>query len=255
MTKSESFFDIFNKKNLENMHMLNSYINDSSEKNIHDIRISIRRLESVYVILPNSSKTKISDKYIQQLKHFFSLSNKIRDYDIILKKLNEYGHDPESKLVLTLMKKKFKRIIKSLTFAEKLLKFKKLKIKHKKINLKFERKILSLINDFRNSIPIVINDESKVNELHSMRKIIKKLRYILETDPRNSHQNIISKMKQLQKILGNIHDCDITVWYLQKNEKKFSNLSEMINSEKSKRHILYRELTTMLSSFESKEKN
>ena len=150
MTKSRIFFDTFYKKYFENKGVLDSYLKNPSEKNIHNIRISIRRLESIYMIFPKTSRTKISDKYIQHLKYFFSLNSKIRDYDVILKKLNEYGYDPESKLVLTLMKKKIRRIMKSVVFAKKISELNKPKIKYKKINFKFEKKILSLIYDFKN---------------------------------------------------------------------------------------------------------
>ena len=99
----------------------------------------------------------------------------------------------------------------------------------------------------------MLSDESKINELHSMRKTLKKLRYILEIEPENTYQNIVSNLKQLQKILGDIHDCDMTICYLQKNDELIP--SEIISSEKFKRHVLYTELLKILSSFESKEKS
>lgn len=249
MNKYQPFFDVFYKK-LERVHqVLDEYLEDPSEKNIHDVRTSIRRLESSYSIIPKSSQTKKSDKQIQQFKKFFSQNNKIRDYDIILEKLTESDYDPESKLVLTLTKKKLKKLSKAIVYAEKLSKLKTPKIKpSEKINKKFEKRIFTLIEDFQNYIPIVISNESNVDEIHAMRKTVKKLRYVLELEPKNLFQNLIIKMKQLQKILGDIHDCDIFIWYF---EKKTSEIPNIIKLEKAKRRTIYQSLVSTLSSFKS----
>ena len=255
MKVSKGFPDFFQKTHSKVMLLLKLYLNEPiKEENIHDLRICIRRIESAYFILPNSCKTKKSEKYVRQLKRFFSLSNKIRDNDIILKKLNELEYYPESELMLVLMRNKLKKISKSIKFAENLSELKEPKVKVlKKPTRKFEKKTLILIKKFMEYIPIVSMDESKVEELHSMRKIIKKIRYILELKEEKQNQEsfkeIISQMKQLQKILGEIHDSDIFVSYLQRKETTTKDLSEIITSEKTKRNAKYRILVSVLSSF------
>lgn len=249
MNHPNPFFDTFFKK-LDRVHqVLEQYLEDPSEKNIHDIRTSIRKLESAYSIIPKSRKTKKSDKLIRQFKKFFSQNNIIRDYDIILEKLKESNYDPESKLVLTLTKKKLKKLSKTIGYAEKLSNLKNPKIKaNDKINSKFEKRISTLIEEFQNYIPIVISNESKVKELHAMRKTTKKLRYVLELDPNNSFQNLVSKMKKLQKLLGDIHDCDIFIWYFEKKKNEIPNL---VKFEKTKRSNIYQNLVSTLSGFKS----
>ena len=250
---TESIHNSFFVK-LENVNKkLNSYLDEPNEKNIHDIRTSIRRLDSIYSVIPNSSKTKTSDKLIKQFKTFFSLNSKIRDFDIILEKLIDYGHDPESKLVLSLKKKKLERLSKSIKVGTKLSNVKKPKIKLKtKIDSKFEKKVSSLIDDLNKHIPVVISDESKVCELHLLRKIVKKLRYTLELQ-NSSYENIISHMRELQKFLGDIHDCDIFIWYLQKRINKIPTASSIIDSEKIKRNGIYKKLVFTLSNFDAQK--
>lgn len=252
MIQSNVYFEIFFKK-LDNANQrMESYLDNPSEENIHHMRTSIRRLESAYYVLPKSSKTKSSDKIIKQFKNFFSFNNKVRDYDIILDKLTGYGYDSESKLVLILQKKKLTRLSKAILLAEKISDAKKPKIKKsKKPSSKFEKKTLSLISDFKKFIPIVVEDESNVKELHSMRKIIKKLRYVLELEPNNSYQNIIPNLKHLQNFLGDIHDCDIFIWYFQKIKNSEDNVTNMLNLEKTKRNKIYKTLVSSLSSFET----
>ena len=255
MKGSKNTSDFFQKAHSKTTKLLELYLNDPiNEENIHDIRICIRRIESAYFILPNSCKTKKSEIYVKQLKRFFSISNKIRDYDIILKKLNELQYNQESKLMLTLMRNKLKQISKSIKFAKILSKLKEPKIKFsKKSSGKFEKKTLVLIKKFREYVPIVIEDELKVEELHSMRKTIKKIRYILELKEEEHNQesfkDIILQMKQLQKILGEIHDIDIFVSYLLRKETIARDLPEIIKSEKSKRNTKYKVLVSALSSF------
>lgn len=250
MNTSNSFYDTFYSKLEKVNQVLESYQNDPNEENIHDIRTSIRRLESAYSILPRSSITKESDKLIQKYKKFFSLNNKIRDLDIILEKLRASEYEQESILVLTLTKNKLERLSKTLKIAKKLSKMKKPKIKKVlKKNLKFEKTILFLIRKFQNYVPIVISDESKVDELHSMRKTIKKLRYVLELDPSDSYKNIVLQLKQLQQLLGNIHDCDIFIWHFEKKIEEIPKIKEIIDIEKSKRTVIYQKLVSALSDF------
>lgn len=250
MTKTSPFFDIFFTKLERVNEVLEKYRNDPNEENIHDIRTSIRRLEAAYSIFPKSSKTKTSAKLIKKLKFFFSLNNKIRDFDIILAKLQDSGYEPESKLVLTLTKNKLKRISKSLKYADNLANIKKPKIKENlKINSKFEKILLSLIQEFQNYVPIVIDDESKVEELHAMRKTIKKLRYILELNSSDSYCNLILQMKKLQQFLGDIHDCDIFVWYFEKRINEFPEVLKIMENEKRKRSTIYQNLVSVLTGF------
>ena len=255
MKDSKNLKDFFVKIHSKIMQLLKLYLNDPTrEENIHDLRICIRRIEAAYFILPNYCKTKKSEKYVRQLKKFFSLSSKIRDYDVILAKLNEFAYNQESKLMLTLMRNKLKQISKSIKIAENLSQLKELKIKFsKKSDGKFEKKTLFLIKKFRKHIPIVMKDESKVEELHSMRKTVKKMRYILELKEEEKNQesfkDIISHMKQLQKILGEIHDIDIFISYLRRKETTIKDLSEIITSEKTKRNVKYSVLVSALSKF------
>ena len=250
MNSSPKFFDLISQKHEKVHSNLDSYLKEPNEENIHNIRTSIRRLESAYLILPKSCKTKSSDKHMEKLKDFFSQNNRIRDFDIILEKLQSYGYDPESKIILTLQKKKLIRLKNSLVVGEKLSRNKKFKIKKQgNIYAKFEKKIASLIDDFRNFVPIVVSNELKIEELHSMRKTIKKLRYVLELEPNNSYHNLISQMKKLQQILGEIHDCDILIWYFQKRKEKTPEYTKLIESEKTKRSTIYQNLVLMLSNF------
>ncbi|MFZ1077819.1 MAG: CHAD domain-containing protein, partial [Nitrosotalea sp.] len=69
---------------------LDDYIENPSEDNIHDIRIAIRRMESVYRILPKKNrKSEDVQNYVKQAKTLFKVNTQIRDFDIIRAKLEK----------------------------------------------------------------------------------------------------------------------------------------------------------------------
>ena len=70
---------------------LDNYIKNPSEDNIHDIRIAIRRMESVYRILPKKNrKSEDVQNYVKQAKTLFKINTQIRDFDIIRAKLEKH---------------------------------------------------------------------------------------------------------------------------------------------------------------------
>ena len=176
----------------------------------------------------------------------------MRDYDIIHQKLSEYNFESEAKIWSEISREKNKKISKSLKISKKQSQLKRPEVRQTdKIILKFERKIIRLIEDIEYYLPIVIHDETKIEELHSLRKIVKKLRYTLEIEQENSHEGIITKLKRLQDILGNIRDCDIFIWYLNKNETAYQKLANITKSEKEKRKRIYEKLVYLLVDFET----
>jgi CHAD domain-containing protein len=101
-----------------------------------------------------------------------------------------------------------------------------------------------LKNKIETRIPIVIGDDSKITELHELRKDSKKLRYLIElvinkeenyTSKRNinydmdvlidnNYQKILEHLEKIQGMLGDIHDYDITLDYLRHHQASNSPL-------------------------------
>ncbi|MCY4491789.1 MAG: CHAD domain-containing protein [Thaumarchaeota archaeon] len=244
---SEPFHDVFLKLLHNTRLKLESYLADPTAKNIHHARISIRRLESAYNILSKSDRTKKSNRIISLYGDFFSQNNIIRDYDIILQKLTLYGCDPNSIISLDTERKKLKKLLKTLPMAKKLLKLKKPKFKKTKPAIsRLQKKTLFLVKKFNNYIHVVTSNENHIDELHSMRKTAKKLRYLLELYPKGTHDNLLSNIKSLQRLLGDIHDCDVFISYLEKHAKKSPGMSDIILSEKKKRSDIYKDMVYAL---------
>ena len=253
----DTFFDNY----VHNIHKvdnrLDEYIKDPTEKNIHDIRTSIRRLEASYIVSPKLIRKRKIIEYVFKSKNLFKINSQIRDFDIILEKLTKEGQLTTQRLELfeKSIKKSRNRKLKDAFFIacdlrdidipnidkyknqyDPFLLQKKLTKKYTKVVTKFAYKI-------KENIPIIISSSEKIEELHQVRKDTKKLRYLLELILNNRHkidgnigknneidknnygndQNIwnqIEKLKKIQDMLGNIHDYDITIAYLKQHDKQ-----------------------------------
>ena len=82
-----------------------------------------------------------------------------------------------------------------------------------------------LVEKIGETLPQVIADGDKVEELHRLRKELRKLRYVLEVVPAGDKKKYMKKaaraagkeidLKELQALLGLIHDSDVTIEYLR----------------------------------------
>ena len=249
--KNEFFQNIFHEKQVQSKKQLDDFLKEPGEKQIHDLRTSIRRLQALYIIFPNSCKRKKTDYFVSSYNLLFKKNSSIRDLDVIFEKLLQYNLPKDSEIMQNIVKQKNKKLKKILKDAKKLSDLKSSKpkkIDNKKITQKHDKLIFSLLTKIENCLPIVLSDESKMKELHSMRKNAKKLRYILEIDPDKKYQHMVDNMKSFQTLLGIIHDCDITINFLKKYSKKGrSELIPLVIEEQKIRSETYRKLSDSLS--------
>ncbi|MDE1876173.1 MAG: CHAD domain-containing protein, partial [Thaumarchaeota archaeon] len=97
MINKNTFLRKFKKISDNFCQKLEKYIADSNDENIHDIRVSIRRLETSYRILPkNIRKQERIREYVKYAKKLFKINAKIRDYDIICANM-ELHHSNKTK--------------------------------------------------------------------------------------------------------------------------------------------------------------
>jgi CHAD domain-containing protein len=234
---------------------LDEYIKDPDEENIHDIRTAIRRLEASYSASPKQIRKKRIEKYVDTSKHLFKLNSEIRDFDIILEKLNKEGQMDEQQIEIlnkSIKRQKNRKLNKALSIA---IELRKLNAPHldndnnlydrcimqKKLIKRYKNVVGKFVCRMERNFPIVINNSEKIDELHEIRKDSKKLRYLLElvlsnkdrikgnidkndVINKNDHGDnhdvsfLLKKLEKLEKIqdmLGNIHDYDITTAYLK----------------------------------------
>lgn len=243
------FQKIFWEKQEKSTKRLEEFLKNPGEEQIHDLRTSIRRLEETYLILPNSFKKDKTNDFVSSYKSFFKKISILRDFDVIAKNLLNNGLTKNSDPITYILKQREKKIKDALKKAKKLSKLKIPSLKEgnfEKIIPKYEKVIFSNVQKLEDYFQIVASDESKVKELHLMRKTAKKLRYVLEIDPNDSYDHLIDNMKIFQEMLGEIHDIDITINFLKKHFKKFQEFEYLIDQQESIRKNIYKRLSNSL---------
>jgi len=235
----ESYFEALNRACQKANERIVRYISSPSEENVHDARTAIRRLDTAFRVLPKNlrKKPKVRD-FVSAHKEFFRTNSQIRDFDIILSKL-----DSDKAIAEIINKKKKKRIDKAQEQAERAASLEIPKIRPEnihgaKLEKKFNKISFGLIERIQTLMPQVVKDENNVKELHELRKDCKKLRYLLEMGDDSEASSLIKHLKHIQDSLGAIHDSDITVDFLKKLPTKYKP-DEIIKSESDLRALLY----------------
>ena len=219
------------------------YLDDPDDEAIHDLRTSIRRLESAYRVLPRPGKTDASNRYLKQARHFFRLNSVIRDCDVMMEKLQQMGQDRKSKLVSELRRTRGQELHHAMAEARKLHacprpRLKTLQGGDSLLNSEVHKRAMK----FLSKRPIVLADEAKLEEVHAMRKDAKKLFYLLEQNERLATLKQMIDIKMFQRLTGDIHDADVTIEFLERHRKAHPEVDELLEMQRAERHVLYREL-------------
>ncbi len=232
---------------------LKIYLADpNNEKHVHNMRTSLRRLDTCYFLLPKKLR-KRNRKKIQKYKDFFRANSKIRDIDIIVNKVITLakGAPDITKLQQQLQRKRQKELRQSIKLANALVKVSPIDVKgipSDKIELRIDRMINTLSERIEEMLTLVLSDDTKKDELHTLRKNCKKLRYIFEILPvsyiKKYRKKVIGAirgkdLKKMQRTLGAIRDSDITIEYFQNSRSVFTK--QLVVKENAKRNRLYRE--------------
>lgn len=253
---------------------LERYLENPTEESIHDMRTSLRRLESTYQSSPKKIRNnKKMRAFSDTGKHLFKINSKIRDIDIILQKLTTDGKMTEEQLgpfVHSLTKERNNRLVEARKVALKLQDITVSEIYDKdkisrKLEKKFRHKIAKTVGRLKTNIetktPLVISDESKVVELHEVRKDTKKLRYLIElvlpkvddesdksivknkiyTFQKDKSHEILEHLEKIQKMLGDIHDYDIVIDYLNQDTSNKTAVSHALENIVRIRKMKYKE--------------
>jgi CHAD domain-containing protein len=250
--ESKNYLEVLGAILQKSKDRLDSYLADPSEENVHDVRTSIRRLEAAYSILPKKIRQKRKiDRFVASHRKFFKANSKIRDYDIIRQKLDSMPLATEEiKNLLQNMKSRKLRLAKKRAKQASKLKFPKSvpdTTLQPKLEKRFRKLTIRLVEKIQSLIPVVVKSEQNVDELHELRKDCKKLRYLMELIPESS--GFVGNLKQMQDLLGNIHDSDITIEFLSKHCSKHKNVDEALKIEVEKRRHLYNDFVRMYSEF------
>lgn len=251
------------EKNLDRVgRRLAAYLRDpADEENVHDMRTSLRRLEATFALLPKKLRQK-NEKQIRAYKEFFRANSEVRDCDIIRTRIEAAFIDKgefERLFAPALDRRRKMASAKALKLAQSIendvqpvdlgvssRKKSTIVDGKKKLDRRAEKVVRRLAKKAAGRLPVVLADSDEKEELHRLRKDLKKLRYVLEMAPASQKKaadrilgpGIAGRLKELQDALGAIHDCDITIDYLKKAVRRKA-VAELLQQELAKRDQLF----------------
>lgn len=196
---------------------------DSDPEVLHQFRVAIRRIRSLLNLIRSESDIEIDNKLIKLLKRFASFSNQIRDLDVMLSYLRDYEKFADISdiyaifersqtekinqfIILLKTNKTITKISKKLTPVLDIL-------KSGDNDFSQEHVLSSLFDNFtaveQEYIAVLGGSDREVAHLHNFRKECKKLRYQGEVLADEAADKLVQHCKQIQTILGNLHDCNV----------------------------------------------
>lgn len=229
-------------ENLQSVNnRINKYLKKPNAKQIHDIRTSIRRLDATFSTLPKRYRNGSSlSKYVLQCKELFKINSEIRDFDIIIEKLQKYpSSGQKDNIIEDLKKTKLARLEKAKTIAVPLKSIDtgtildELGVTEKELQKRFIKIVSRLISTIDSIFPVVLSNPQALEELHDLRIACKKLRYMLELLPNNNKFAVQTRgsLKKIQDSLGSIHDSDFTIGYLKSLPQSSKEIQAIIDKE------------------------
>ncbi|NOG97183.1 MAG: CHAD domain-containing protein [Ignavibacteriae bacterium] len=266
----------FFKTNLNRLAAQAEGVRNSAEiEYLHRMRVASRRLLNGLSTFSEAIPKRKLNKWNLEIRSLVRVLGKSRDLDVQIKYLRSNRKNIKTKnykigierLILRLEQRRnqkqpgvveaiyefnessFKRDIKNIFDARNYKKRLTIKKLHDK---KFINKIKKIISSKITGVLVfdeTIYDQQNTAELHELRKAIKQLRYTLETF--DFHYGGCIKMhikiiKNIQDILGRIHDYDMWVELIPKfiikekrrTEKYFGNIKNFGNIERGLLHFL-----------------
>jgi len=187
---------------------------------IHDLRVTVRRIQVLRKLLPNGSRTsEVSRRFGFTLKSALKSTSQLRDLDTLTETLDSHKSYLPPELLVRLGNQRSDAAARAKTaisvFTEVPAPDFEPTESGKKISRRLRKRVRSRDRTIARLLTDVLNDESKVEELHALRKEVKKMRYLLELSDGGSAR--LLTLTKWQESLGAIHDLDVAVGYLEKS--------------------------------------
>ena len=196
-------------------------------------------------MLPKASRKQTkAQKAMARIKKLMKVNASVRDQDIILSKLSIYKRNPYDRLVGDLRRSRKSDLDQAKELALSVQRNPGPRVKSKDLSepilqKRYDKVVRKLSSKITSELPLVREDQTKVEELHVVRRDCKQLRYVLEMGEFSRPPKPLVTLRSWQDLLGTIRDHDVMIAYLQKLKKSPEILSAL-NTEIESRNNSYR---------------
>ncbi len=206
----------------------------------------------MFSLLPKKMR-KRNRKKIKAYREFFRANSVVRDLDVIRVRVAALTPDA-SMLELSLKRRRDAELKHAVRAGRKIKNMRLMRVydvQPRKLEARIDKIAGGLSARIEQTLPVVLSDSDRVEDLHKLRKDCKKLRYVIEALPAGIAKNYEKKasdaigkrgsisLAKLQDMLGEVRDSDITLQYLKSLKSKIAE--ELASMEATKRKRLYDE--------------
>ena len=190
-----------------------------SPDEVHDLRVAARRIQVMRRLMPRSVRSAQDSKAFNlALKSFLKATSQLRDMDTLMVTLKSCKGSLPAGLLVGLANQRSDSAARAKVTIGALAdvqvpELDNSKLRGRRLSRRFRKSVRSHSKKASSLLTQVLNDGSKVVELHSLRKEVKKLRYLLELADKTPAR--LPSMTKWQDSLGAIHDLDVAIAYLK----------------------------------------
>lgn len=229
---------------------------DFSPDPVHDLRVAIRRCRSMAEVIQNVDPNPAWKKFRKAGKRLFSSLGELRDRQVLMEWIERLStaDDPVRQRLLEQCKAKEQELKKASALAlqdfdaaqwQKWIGSLSQRISHFRPDSElFAGIALERWERARQLHKAALRSRSKV-ALHRLRIGIKKFRYVVENFLPTLHQQVGKSLKEVQDLLGEIHDLDV-LWATALQENALANAEDrnrwhqLIHAARKQREDTYR---------------
>jgi len=186
---------------------------------IHDLRVTARRLQMMRRLLSREVRGSQSfRRFGFALTSVLRATSQLRDLDTLMDTLESQKSNLPGELLVTLENQRSDAAARAKAATDVLAEapvpdFDHSRLKGKRLTKRLKRRVRKSRSSAAELTTQVLKDESKVDELHALRKEVKKIRYLLELADGSPPE--LSSLTTWQESLGAIHDLDVAIAYLE----------------------------------------
>ena len=213
-----------------------------SAESVHDLRVTIRRVQMMCKLLPRRvRRSRTFSRYNLAAKSLFKSTTRLRDFDTLAKTLGSTKPDLTPNLLEYLDKRRMNAIKGTMTAAKVFggavsPSVAPSIINGKRLSRRLGRRVRSRSRAIQELLGRVLEDETKVEELHELRKDVKRLRYLLEISDKKPAE--LGVLERWQDSLGIVHDLDVALRFLETSRWKVQSEAAISELRRS-RHLAY----------------
>jgi len=187
---------------------------------IHDLRVATRRVQMLCALLPrNTRESKDCRDFNEALRALLKATSKVRDIDTLTVTLEQRRASLPPEIFVALSRERAETLrqakpaIKRVS-AVALPATDGLPANSGKLSKRLRKRIAGRAAAIADLLTKVLKSESRMAELHALRKETKKLRYLLEmADTKPAELEVLTAW---QEELGAVHDLDVAIDFLKR---------------------------------------